>query len=432
MITNKKIFSGLLFLLSVFFLLIPGVQGKTKPYYKGDAISYNNVVIIGSINMEAIELFKLDNGRITRVARIESFRHKYSGYESYYDLMFNIEKGRLYAYAVDGTYFYKYDISDPSSPALVKQIKDNSWDYFLSLKKRGDNIVTVGTNGVKIWNENMDSIDLFKIVKPKDHYNLFFSKDGTYIYNLEDGQVKIFDTNTRSYVSNFEIVAKENHNRNIYNDGHSNAFYMVDDYGLKMLDYSGNVIKLFKHTSSLGYEVSPSTDGNYVYFSDGIGIVKSDKDDLRPVKWAYTTGSGGQENWAMGLKVVNANGADYVVVFNNSNILVLNSNLKELDSYEATVEDTWPTVKESLFLNVDKNRAPANSSISLHGGGFGANEPLEIMFVGIYSSKIAAVADDQGRFLQILQVPDIKSQSIDIRVDGLTTKFHYNIGFLVE
>lgn len=428
----NKIIIFLLLFSAVAIVMTVGVIGKTKPYYVGDAIAYNNEVIIGSANMDKLEFFKVEKNKLTKTSEVVSSRYEYSGFDSFYSLKFNIENGSLFAYTVDGQYLYKYDVSDLKNPVLKSQVKDNAynWDWLMGVEKSGDMIATVSKKGIKIWNSSPDIIDSYSLPKTKDFYNVSFSQDGRYIYNLEDDSLSIFDTEIRSVISTVALETTENHNRKVYAE--SNLVYVADDESLKKINTEGEILGEFKFTANVGYDVVGSSDSKYIYFSDGIGVVKLAKDNMKAVDWAYTTGLGGEEGWAMGLKAVTAGNKEYVVLFNNANVLVLDSSLDKVGSYQSSSEETKPEVKESLYLSLDRTRAAGNSSISLLGGGFGANESLEITFGDISGAKTTTTADADGKLSKILVVPDVETQKLDIKVVGETTGLNYSIAFLIE
>lgn len=425
---KKKILSLFLALVVIAASLaaIPGAKSKTKSYYSGDAMTFDNRIIIASANMSGIELFEVENKKLVQKAKIESFRAKYSGLDSYNSLVMNEEGGKLYVYAVDGEYLYKYNITDTSAPDLVGQEKDSAWDWFGGVEKSGNRIITIGTKGMKIWSYDLEIIDSYNLPKDKNQYNVLFSQNGSYIFDLNDDEMSIFDTNTRQVISTFTITASENHNRKVYNDPSDSSIYIADDESLKKFDFSGGVKKQFYHTSTLGYDVAGS--GDYIYFSDGIGVVKSRKSDLKPVDWIHTSAIDGS-GWAMGLRVATQDSKDYVIVFNNASIVLLDNNLDKLDSFKATEDADITSTSEPLSLSIDKNRAAVNSYVSLRGAGYGANEDLKIDFGGVASMSKAG---EDGRFTQILQVPDLDSGRTDIKVTGEATGFSYSLGFLVE
>ncbi len=416
-----------MFLIGVLF--IPGVQSKTKSYYSGDAIIYNGELIVGSTNMGGLELFKLSGDKLVRLSKIRSFRAQYSGFDDFYDLAFNQEAGKLYVYLVDGKFLYKYDISDIAHPVLVSQISDNSWDYFLAVEKSLDKILTVGLNNSKLWNNANQVIDTFNVVNKTQAYNVNYSKDGDYLVNINRDKLQVYSLITRGQVAEASIFINNEHNRKSFKDKNNGIVYVVDDSFLRKINLGGELLDSFKHKSTLGYDVDGLDLKNHLYFSDGIGIVKFNKDNLEPIKWVYTGNLGQSNGWAMGLKVVGDALTEKVVVFNNSSILVLDENLKLLANYNAIEEDTNPEITESLFLSVDKNHSAANSEILLHGGGYGAGENLTITFA---DKKFAAKADGLGRFSTFLIVPSVLPGGYDIKVIGAVSGQSYSLGFKIE
>ena len=195
--------------------------------------------------------------------------------------------------------------------------------------------------------------------------------------------------------------------------------------------------KSFKHTGPLGYDVVPSADGQSFYFSDGIGIVKMRKADLAVLKSTHTVDLGYGNGWAEGIRTVSTPAGEEVVLFNNTSILLLNANLQPIKAsgtrlayIGSTQEDPFPEIAEPLFLNLDKNRAPAGSTIILSGGGYGKFEPLTINFAG---SELQTSAGFDGRFTQTLTVPNKPSTgSTDIKVTGSNSHYSYNAGFTIE
>ena len=103
---------------------------------------------------------------------------------------------------------------------------------------------------------------------------------------------------------------------------------------------------------------------------------------MKLIDYAWTGNLGGQAGWAMGLKVV-YNSGDKIVIFNNSNILILDDKLDKVASVASTeTADDYPL--ENLYLRLDKPQATVNSDILLTGGGFLPQESLSISFAGKY------------------------------------------------
>lgn len=443
----KKIFIPLI-VVALFFgalMPIPGAYSQTKSYYSGDVVFYNDHVVIASTNMGSLEIFKQRaGGDIVKFATVKSYDKRFGTTRDFNDVMLRIEGNSLYAYAVSGYTLYKYDISNLYQANRLAEVSNASWDWYGSLFTVDGNVATVGSKGVKVWNKDLKTIDGYNIINTGNNaYNVTPAKSDKFLFNIANGKISIFDREARKNLSDVPLTFKwgsDSYKRAIYNDRNDNSVYVVDDEAVKKINFSGDIIKSFSHTGPLGYDVVASIDGQYIYFSDGIGIVKLRKYDLSEVTYVYTaplsTGTG--ISWAMGLKTVWDGQSEKVIVFNGSNILVLDSNLKPVKAdtakqafVVATVEADYPAVYEPLGLGIDKNRATSGSQVVINGQGFGQGETLNINFVGTTYSY-SAQADQQGRFTQEIIVPDLKTQRIDIKVNGLASNLSYNLGFSIE
>lgn len=431
---KKSIIIPLLALALAAVLMVPGAKSKTRSYYDGDAIYYNGQVIAISYNMEAFEVFRLDynTNMLARMAKVKSFRAVYSGYDSFNSSALNIENGRLYAYLTDGTYLYKYDITNLSYPVLAKQVKDNSYDWFGAVTQVNGQMATIGYRNIKVWSNDMQVVNTFDI-KTNNYASVRFSQDGRFIFVPEDKQTKVYSTKSRFYISYIAMNAADEHQRQAYGPSGKDLVYVVDDGSVKKLALNGDIQRSFKHISNLGYAVSAPNSNNSIYFSDGLGIVELSASELKPVRWLYTTGLAGGNGWAMGLKTVDTDRGNVIIVFNNSSILAVDAQMRPLASFQAYEENTGQ--QGVLKLTVDKNRAPEGSLVSVHGSGFASRERIEITFA---KSKFSATTDENGNFVAVVTVPQVapavKSQPVgqDIIVDGMTSGAHYNIGFFIE
>ncbi|MFH1233840.1 MAG: hypothetical protein V1649_04305 [Patescibacteria group bacterium] len=326
-------FYSRLFLISVIILanivfVFPRAEGKTSSYYTGDAINYKKNIYIGSANMGGAEIFKFDGKTLARVAYFKSPVAQSSNGDDFYNIVFNEEAGMLYAYLVDGQWLYKYNITNQAIPILVEKEKDNSWDWFVDIIKYDGKIATLGTKGVKIWNNNLEVIDSYKVVNHL-YYNIQFSHGVNRIFQLDSKVLNIIDANKKEIIKKIDLQISKEHRRHLFLDNTEGMFFVVDDKELLKFDYSGKFINKFKHTSKLGYDVDGLENGNHIYFSDGIGVVKIDKNSLKPMKWVYTNNKG---DWAMGLRVVPSDSGEKIIIFNNSNILILNKDLTKISS----------------------------------------------------------------------------------------------------
>ncbi|MFH1427956.1 MAG: hypothetical protein ABIG60_05540 [Patescibacteria group bacterium] len=425
---NKLVFLclSLIIIFGVGFLILPDAESNTKVYYSGEAINFNNKVIFGSTNMNGAEIFALENKKIVRTANFSSYSLLSSTPSDFSDLIFNVENDYLYVYLVDGRYLHKYDITNPYNPRLVDKVKDNSWDWFIGLTKYADKVATIGTKGIKVWNSNMQVVNAFGL-KNNYHYNIKFSPSGNYIFNIEGANLQIINGITREEISLIPLLVNEEHNRSVYSDVVNSQVIVIEDEAVTAFNFNGQEKKSYTHTSNLGYDIDSLANSDYVYFSDGFGVVKLNKNTFTAADWVFTTDLAIANGWAMDLNVVPQNDGEKVIVFNNSSILVLDKNLDMLDYYEASEEDVAPV--EKLFLAIDKNRGAAGSQISLRGGGYGLNEDLLITFAG---KKFNIQSDSQGRFTKIITVPDVKPIRTDIKVVGQFSGLHYSVAFDIE
>jgi hypothetical protein len=441
----KKIIFSLVITALMVASLAPtlGAEGSVKSYYSGSTAYYKGLVIVGTTNSGYLEIFKIDQaGNLQKFVNIKSYDQRFGTEKDFNDVMIRTEGTGLFAYAVDGSALYKYDISDLKKAQRINRVEDNSWDWFGSLTVIDGKVATVGSRGVKLWNSNLIVVDAYSIINTTNNnsYNITPSGSEKFLFNVSDATVSVFDRESRSSVlTSVPLDFKWGstwYKRSIYNDKVDNSIYVIDDEAVRKINFNGEIEKSFRHTGSLGYDVIPSANSGYVYFSDGIGIVKLRKEDFKVVAYTYTANLGAGNGWVMGIRTVQTDNGERIVAFNGSSIIMLDSNLKPIKSSNggtafviATVENTFPEITEALFLGIDKNHASANSKVILHGGGFGKDETLVVSF-GSVQTTVEAGAD--GRFSQELTVPALKSGPVDIKVSGMSTAYTYSLGFIVE
>lgn len=421
---QKKLFVTVLSLFIFSLVVLPSADSKTKAYYSGDAINYNNRIVFASTNMGRVDLFQMEGSSIEQKA---SFAPKFTGWpktDGFNDVLFNIEHGRLIMYLIDGASLYVYDASNTSAPVLIEKKKNKVWNWYIGLTKVGDNIATIGIKSINVYNKDRMIVNSFRVTN-QEAGNISFSPNANYIFNIKDNKLEIFDTNTRQVISDIDIYSKEDHSRAIFNE--QGKIFVTDDSSLRVFNFSGTELKHFTHISNFGYDVVASNNSAYVYFSDGVGVVKAERDTLKPVDWAYTTDLGETGGWAMGLKIVPDPEGEKVIVFNNSAILVLDENLNLIDHVKSTDINEDPI--EEMWLRTDKNRAAPDSYISLRGGGFGLSENLNISFAG---EKWTSRTDSDGRFTKVIMVPSVLPTRTDIKVDGESSGLTYSTSFEIE
>ncbi|MHB8903517.1 MAG: hypothetical protein ACYC40_00200 [Patescibacteria group bacterium] len=421
------------------FLILPLVavlvfahdgQSKTKVYYSGDAISFNGDLYISSTNSGSLEILKLENNSLKLISKTRIFKAKFNRYDDFYDSKLSVENNHLFVYAISGYVFYKYEIVNDKDLALIYNQQNTYWEWYTRVDKFNNNIVTTSDKEVKIWTNDLQVIDSFKVSDKETPYNLR-SYSQNFILDVQNNHLNVYDRINRSNLISIPLNYKESiGNRKTYQD-ENGYIYVVDDYYAKKFNLNGKLLGSFEHLDQPGYDVSASGATDYIYFSNGVGVVKLDKDTMKESAYAFTGGLGGPRGWATGLKSV-YNDGDKIVVFNNSNILVLNDKLKKLASYTATEEEEIRTYSsENLYLNLNHNSGTALASIELNGGGYFPNEKLIINFGGV---KTSTKTDNHGRFEQTLTIPDLGTTfngGTDIKVDGEASKLSYSISFRI-
>ena len=410
-------------LIGVIFSTAPETAlGKIETYYSGSTASYKGNIYVATANTGSVELFSVENGIITKEANLLS---PSAFFPVIYDVELNAEGDRLYAYLVNGRYVYKYDVSNPTFPVKIAEALDNSWEWYKGITRIDGMIALVGKTETKIINTDLENLNSYKLTN--DFYDNITS-NSNYIFNVtEKSNLEIIDRKLRTVVSSFLLGAKENHNRRIYNDSSEGVIYAVSDSALNKYDFSGKLVKSLKHISNLGYDVLPSKDSRYLYFSDGLGVVKVKKDTLKAEKWIRTADLKPEGNWAMGMAIANDASGEKVIVFDGMSILVLDSKLKLLSSFNAYKESFSPIAP--AYLKADKIRGGANTQVSVHGGGFGLGEKISVSLAG---AKWNAQTDRNGDFNLVLVVPSVKAGGYDIKVIGENSKISLNLAFQIE
>lgn len=401
-------------------------QGQIKSYYSGDAVNFNNQLYVASTNTGSLEIFRLEDKTLKRLVQIRPFDQTYNRYSDFYDVKLVPENGRLFAYAISGFTLYKYELLN-SQLVLVASRQNTYWEWYNRVDLFGDDLVTISEKGVKVWNTDlMDVITALPLANSASPYNLRASNN-EYVLNIAENNLEIYNRETGTVQKSIALNYKKTPgNHQAYQD-QDYDLYVVDDYYAKKFNLNGQLLGSFRHLDYDGYDLTASGHTDYVYFSNGLGVVKLNSDTMTLNASRETVNLGGPRGWAMGLEVVYM-GGDKVVVFNNGNILVLDDKLNLQASYMATAEMS-PAAQENLYLNLDRNIGSAQSTVTLQGGGFFPGESLNIDFAGVIMS---AKADNRGRFSQALTVPNLPAQRRDIKVTGSTSGLHFSAAFTIQ
>ncbi len=418
---------GLLVVFLISGLMINQAKTNLKSYYSGDAIVYGNSIYLGSADTGSLEVFHLSGDKLNLVAKIKPYNPRFNRYEDFFDLTFSIERNQLFVYAVSHYTIYKYQIIN-NNLNLVNESRNTYWEWYNRINRFGDNIVTVSARGIKYFNYDLQVVDSFSFTNDKSPYNINAGID-RFILNVDEynNRLKVYDIESRKIISDIPLNFKfEKGNRRAFQDSFGHL-YVVDDYFAKKFDLNANLLGHFQHIGHQGFDIAGSGHNHYVYFSNGVGVVQLNQ-NMEVVNYRFTSHLGGQAGWAMGLKVLHLNG-DKLVLFNNTNILILDENLEKIASVEATEIDDKVYPIENLFLNLDKNRASINSDVLVSGGGF---RPDEDLLITIARVKTSSKANQSGRFSQIIIIPELKAGRYDIKVEGKDSGLHYSISFKVE
>lgn len=425
---KKKLLFLIIALAILALISTNGAKGKIYSYFNGDALYYRGAVYLVTTDSGMAELYQIDNNQIVLTSKIKATAES-AVCDGFVDGVLNVELGGLFLFLTDGKYVYKYDINNPSDPRLFKKSNDGTSSVFLGLGKMDNKVYSVAEQGIKIWDDDLAVFYNATLTNSIPH-NLKFSKKGGFIFNVNNDKLEIYDAYSPKLISLIDIQASDNHERNIFNDETSGTIYAVDDRAVKQFDFAGNVIESFKHTSSQGYDIAYTPGDDHLFFSDGIGIVKLNKNDLKPLSWIYTKNFNGTGGWATGLKVVRDDYGEKIIIFTGNNIVILNQDLKKVGAIATSDPGNICLAQESVFLSVNLNSATPGSEVFLSGRGF---DPGEEVSIYLADKKVSsAKADNYGRFYRAVVVPSIKSGLTNIKAMGESSNKNYEVNFQIE
>jgi len=425
---KKVLWIALLTLVLSPLLFINPTNSQVQPYYSGDAVYYQNKVIFGSTDTGYLELFKFDGKNIVRILKLKNYNPIMNDYEQFSSFKFSLENNNLYVYTVSQYTVYKYDFSNLNNLVFVDQQKNTYWDWYDRVDGFGNNIGLISKNGVKIITPNLQIINSLNF-KPSEKYGLHGHYTNEYSFAIDNSKIQVFDNLNQVVIEEIALNFKfPNQNHRIFFDPIKKEIYAVDDYYAKKFSFDGQLLSSFRHLDAPGYDMESSYGNPYAYFSNGFGVVKMNKDNFTMNDYAFTTTLGGPQGWAMGLKLVNTPTGDVLVIFNSSNILLLDKNLDKLAAIRSEGVTT-PQVQEGLFLNLSQFSGAPGDVITLSGGGYWPNENLKVSF-GSQLSNIQA--DSQGRFSLGLTVPSLSPQRVDVKVEGTDSSLRYSISFEIK
>ncbi len=180
---------------SLFLLVTPG-KTKTKSYYSGDALAFNNQVYVATTNTGSLEVFKLDGKNLDLVAKLKPYNARFNNYGEFFDAKLASENNRLYVYAVSNYTIYKYEVANNK----LTEIQTNTntyWEWYNRIDKFGSNIVTVSAKGVKVFNSDLQTIVAYDFKNQEAPYNLSGNND--FYLNVDEANSKIEVYNLSAY-----------------------------------------------------------------------------------------------------------------------------------------------------------------------------------------------------------------------------------------
>ena len=448
----KKILIFAFLLLGIVAWATLPAKTKIQSYYSGDAVNYNGNLVVASTNSESLEVFVLERDGLKRKIILRPFNSRFDKDDSFYSVKLNIENGSLYAYTISGFTIYKYNISNLNDAILVKESTNTYWEWYGRVDKIGNNIVTISAKGISVFNTDLEAIDRHEITH-NNPYNISSAghSDLVFVLEHENNGIRVYDKNSRRVVSDLQInfFGKEN-NRASYFDYYDNSLYFADDRSVKKVGLDGSLRGTFEHIGYPGYDVA-SSNNEFLYFANGLGIVKLRKSDMSVINSRRTGKITVSEGWAMGLKVVALGNKENIVLFNNSSIVVLNDNLETLGYFAAGKSDKV-YAQENLFLNLSSGSVDSGMEFQVSGGGFLPNEKLTINFS---NAKYETQADKYGRFSKSFNAPGLENsrssdrvviqsqrddglnltsitEKTDVKVDGQDSGYTYSIGLEIN
>ncbi|NCN25329.1 hypothetical protein COT94_01365 [Candidatus Falkowbacteria bacterium CG10_big_fil_rev_8_21_14_0_10_37_14] len=429
-----KKFLAIVLIIVVSFSIVRAVgQSQSQAYYSGDGLMYNNELYVVTANSGYLELFRLEGSSLNLLTRFKPVKEVGMITDTVTDAVLFVEGGQLMTYASSGNRLYKYNVTNPATPSLVFKTANTNWDWYGRLEKTANQLITVGSKGVKVWNSDLQVIDNYDVINLTNPYNVRLSNDGRLIFNVTSSRLEIFDRDFRRVTQTVNLSTNDvKGNRRVAYDEPANMFYVMDDAGFKRIGLSGDIYKSLKHDSRYGYDAILSGDKTSVYISNGSTIAKLNKLNFKFESAYENSNASWKGSWAMGMDMVTTNDSEKIVVFNNSGILILDSDLRMLGAYKAKADQSdkigKEIVKEALSLTTDRVSGAPYSDVLVKGTGFWPNEDLIITFGAV---EYKAVANANGQFVRALSVPSIRETRTDIKVVGKTSATSYSTSFNV-
>ncbi|MGI6374203.1 MAG: hypothetical protein ACOX0C_02610 [Patescibacteria group bacterium] len=397
-------------------------------YYSGDAISYQGKTYVASTNTGSLEIYQLNNDRLELIVDEKVLKPMYNTYDDFFDVKLSEESGHLYVYAVSHYTVFKFELVN-NRLVLVKELKNTFWEWYNRVDKFADELILISAKGVRVLNNDLEFVKTYQFSNLAAPYNLS-GEQANFLLNVNEASsvLEVFDKSKGQIVKNIPLDFRYSQGNRRATQDINGHIYVTDDLYTKKFSTTGQLLASFRHLDQQGFDVLVSPNSGQVYFSNGVGVVKLDS-QLKLLDYAWATNFGGQGSWSMGIKLVQNNG-DQLVVFNNTNITILDQELKPIATARMTKEaQEWPS--ENLFLNLDKYQVLAGSQVTVSGGGFLSNQTINL-YLDNELLKESAQTDHRGRFTVKLNIPTGVSGVSDLKAVSADTGAHYSSSLTIK
>lgn len=402
---------------------IKDAKTKNQAYYSGDAVLYYNQLIIASANSGRLEFFKVSGDKLERLFTY-GLAVNPSKTEVFNDVKLEVQGNKLVAYAVAGYTLYEYDISDLKNVRFAKKVRNTYWEWYHRVDRLGNNLATISDRGVRIWNKDLDVINGYDF-STDIPYSLRSGGDNRFLFALNNDSLEIYDRETRQIIKSIALNYRnfDDNSRKVYYDRNVSLLYVIDDYYIKKYNLDGKLLASFRHYGNSSFDTESAIGSQYIYASNGANIYQLNKSDLKLVH-EYQSYNATPQGWAMGLKLVNTNQGDRLVVFNNSGIAVLDQSLKLVaSSGKINQDDVKIYPFENLYISLNFYTVKIGATINVSGGGYLPNEEIVI---SLKNEKKSVQADSFGRFSADLTIPSSQAGRYDVKADGKTSNLTYS------
>jgi len=412
----KKIISfGLILVIIGGIALSAGntVFGKINVFYQsGELFNYQDKQILlapNSINIELIEI--TENDKLVKI-------NEFNGFGQPTKALILEKNQQISALVLTGEQILEYDITDIEKVKLLKKF-GNNWqysDYYYDIAVYGNNkFLTAGKNGIALWDANTDNY--LEKIYDKETYGVSGFKKAIYAVS-EEGAI-LFNAQRDKFVDKYMRVGQQRHQ--LFVDEEGLGFFPGDDV-IKLRTFSR--YKNLEHPSGAGNAVDGLPKSKFIYFVNGWGVYKLDKEFniLGKYNASYNPGE-----WASGVKVFNLKQGARVIVFNGKNILLLDEDLNLLNEYAYSV--LYNTGLEERQFKISPSHAKPGHPVLITGKGFWPGETVDFKF-GDTIEKLTA--NNNGIIFKVTEVPNMLAEIVAIFLRGILSKYSHGFHFRID